>query len=103
VFEHDRLPELMTSAQALASAEVAATRRSLILAPRLSALPAFRAASAHAETINPRKLKSPFRVQSNSLRGCRDFRPTACRWRRSTAAWTSLVSRSFSSSGILAL
>jgi hypothetical protein len=52
MFEPDRLPGLIGSA-APARADLVATRRSLILAPLLSAFPALLVPSAHAETINP--------------------------------------------------
>lgn len=52
MFDPDLLPELIASAT-LAPPELVATRRSLIFAPLLSALPALLAVSAHAETLNP--------------------------------------------------
>ena len=53
MFEPDRLSELITSARALARPEFAASRRSLVLTPLLSAFSALLATSAQAETINP--------------------------------------------------
>jgi hypothetical protein len=52
MFEPDRLPGLIASA-ASAHADFAATRRSLILAPLLSAVPALLLTSVQAGTINP--------------------------------------------------
>lgn len=53
MFELGRLPELMTSAEALVRPEFAASRRSLVLAPLISAFPAVLATSAQAREINP--------------------------------------------------
>jgi hypothetical protein len=53
MFEFDRLSELKASPRALARPEFAASRRSLILAPLISAFPAILATLAQAGEINP--------------------------------------------------
>jgi hypothetical protein len=68
MFRLDLLPGLVASA-ALTRADLATTRRSLILAPLLSALPALLVTSMHAGTI--------FRMRSDDLRGCLDLHQKA--------------------------
>jgi hypothetical protein len=53
MFDAGQLPELMASATALARPELAASRRSLILVPLLSAFSGLLAASAQSAPINP--------------------------------------------------
>jgi hypothetical protein len=68
VFKLDLLRGHIVSA-ALTRADLATTRRSLILAPRLSAFPALLVTSIHAGTI--------LRTRSDDVRRCLDFRQKA--------------------------